>query len=128
MQISSRILSASDISSIVSRVSADEYAGNVVIESLSRVNGRTTRVKIGTLDSYAHGSRTSASGRHGRWASWQAFRDILTAVFDADPAAVVRTGIAVYRGRDGFRDTFPGTYYHNVGSMMAPANMGSLAV
>ena len=125
-------LSTDQISTLVRRTSDDIYGGNVVVESISteRVsrNGITVRVKIGTLNSRAHGSRTSASGRHGRWASWHAFRDILIAVFDADPKAVVHTGIATYRGRDGFEATFPATAHRNVGSLYSPATFASLSV
>ena len=124
-------LSAAAVESIVRSVSAHEYGGNVVVESIAdKSSSRTPRcsVKIGTLDSRAHGSRTTASGRHGRYASWQAFRDILAAIFDQNPAATVRTGIATYKGRDGFEQTFPGTYYRNAGSLYSPAFFGDLSV
>lgn len=124
-------LNAAAVESIVRSVSARKYGGNVVVENITdKSSNRTPRcsVKIGTLDSHAHGSRTSASGRHGRWASWQAFRDILTEIFDQAPTATVRTSLAVYKGRDGFEAAYPGTYWTNVGSLYEPEYMGSLSV
>lgn len=126
MIIRSRILGQQDIASIMVRVSA-HYAHNLMweVETQTRT---ATRLKVGTVDSYAHGSRTSGSGRHGRWACWHVFRDVIAAIMAADPAATVRTGVTVYRGADGFLDTFPDTAWNNVGSLARPATLVSMCV
>jgi len=123
-------VSVDEARTIVAKVSAEQYNGNLAADISDKSGPRTVRanVKMRTLDSYAHGSRTSASGRHGRYASWQAFRDVLTAVFDHNPQAVVRTSLITYRGRDHFLSAYPSTYYTNVGSLMGPAYFGSLSV
>lgn len=42
------------------------------------------------------------------------------------PHATVKTSQAVYRGIDGFADTFPGTALRNIGSEFCPAYMPDL--
>lgn len=101
------------------------FQSNVTLE-LEAKSSRSYRVKIGVRDSYGYGARTSASGRHGPYACWHVFRDVLGAWFTAYPDMIVRTALATYRGQEGFADNFPQTYWHNVGSMMYPAQMGQL--
>lgn len=125
MYVSSKTLDAHGIAALAERVSEEQYDGNLTVES-EPTRGRTVRVKLGTADSYAHGSRRSWSGRHGRWACWHAFRDVLTAIFNADPDATVRTSMTTYRGARGFLANYPGTADQNVGSLMQPAYMPEL--
>ena len=101
------------------------YGGNLTAE-VNHVRGNQYRVKIGARDSYAAGSRTSWSGRHGRWACWHAFRDAVAAILLVDPDARVATSLAVYRGADGFLADYPATGDKNIGSLMSPAYMPDL--
>ena len=127
MLITTKALSATDLLNEIRAVSEDDYCGNLIAE-VKHVRGNQFRVKIGTLDSRKHGSRTTATGRHGRYACWHAFRDVFRAIFESDPDATIRTSLAVYRGYDGFEREYPTTAYTDVGSMMCPAYMDDLCV
>lgn len=121
-------LTASAIEAAIGRVSRDEYSGNLNIEALEHVGGKRWRLKLGTLDSHDHGSRTSWSGRHGRYMCWHAFRDVFAALFLLDPDMRIRTGYATYDGAKRFLDLYPATAYLNVGSMARPAYPDELCV
>lgn len=105
----------------------DSPIGNVYA-AITWAKGRRVRFTLETRDSRQHGSRLSPSGRHMRKASWEAHRDVLAALFDADPAATITTELATYRGREDFYDKFPDTALHNVGSVFAPCTMESRSV
>jgi hypothetical protein len=42
---------------------------------------------------------------------------------EVNPNAVIRSGLAVYKGVDGFEETYPATAHQNIGSMFQPAYM-----
>lgn len=114
------------IRDITGEVSEARYAGNVTLWRDARTvrhsrNGITVSARTVVRDSREAGARRSAAGRRMPVACWHATRDVLAAIFDADPDAVVTTAMARYDGRDGFHRTFPGTAGRNVGSMIAPA-------
>ena len=115
-------LSYDRLAAIVTRVSEDYYGGNLTyeLEDLHGVRRNRYRFKMGAT-SGKPGSRKSASGRRGPWACWDAFRDVLAAIFIADPDALIRTAAATYRGAQDFLDKYPETGDRNVGSMVAPA-------
>lgn len=93
------------------------------------VNGRDT----GEL---APGARYSPNPfaenpRRVKAACWHAFRDVLSALFEMAPDAIVRSGLGregaiVYNGKAEFEATYPATRYRNVGSEMYPQQFGSL--
>lgn len=120
----------------ISRRALDHYRGNVYL-SISeqreiRVRGGAHKWQIRfTLEcksSFDPGARTAASGRHMPKASWQAHRDLMRAIFDEDPQAWLKTGLATYTDRDDFLANFEATGDHNVGSRMEPARIRDLAV
>lgn len=125
-------LSLSDVLATVHAVSVDTYGGNIAPEishigtrSRGRHAGRHVyRVKLTAKDSRGEGARRSWSGRRGPWTCWHAFRDVMAAWLIADPAAHIRTGVAVYDGADGFLSLFPATADRNIGSMVEPLAMG----
>lgn len=123
-------ITVAEFKDVVAKLNAEDYDGNIVVESAHALSATGTRInaKLGTADSYKHGSRQSWSGRHGRWLCWHGFRDVIRAVMAVNPSAVVRTGKAVYRGSTGFEDTYPSTAEQNVGSMFSPAYMPELCV
>lgn len=124
-------LTPSEFWSVVNTVSDGHYEGNLVTKDVHSTGGvRRPRIRgrIAVTNSRGPGARRSWSGRHGPWASWQAYRDVLTELFHRYPEARVRTGLAVYNGREGFEETFPATGYHNVGSMIEPVTMPELSV
>lgn len=113
---------------VVREVSDALYDGNVITSSDAHVRGTTYVARLSVRDSHARGARTSWSGRHGPWASWEAHRDVLRAFFERYPDRIIKTAFATYRGLDGFLAEYPATAYKNVGSMMSPATMPDLTV
>lgn len=112
---------------LIAEVGANEYERNVYGD-VTWATGRRVRFTLATRDAWAHGSRTAASGRHMRKASWEAHRDVMAALFDADPDATIKTALATYRGRDDFQAKFPETAHKNVGSIMQPVTFRSTTV
>lgn len=116
----------------VSQVSRQTYGGNVVVHGDSDdldTAWRACRARLTVRDSHGPGSRISASRRHGPWACWHAYRDVLILVFERYPDAVVTAGVAwrvTYRGIEGFRELYPGTGRKNVGSQLDPVTMPEL--
>lgn len=112
---------------ICDHVSAETYNGNVYA-SETWTKGNRCRFTLETKDSRAFGSRTSWSGRHMRKASWQAHWDVLEAIFQQHPDAIVRTSMATYDGYKGFLANAPATAEKNIGSRMQPATMPDCTV
>lgn len=130
-------LTDDDVKAIVDRVSVDEYDGNLTCGPYSMMIGYPRLVKRMKRDGRIRlsfclrghtgrgpGCRTSYSGRRTAAASWQAHRDVMKAIFEADPNAHLATSIATYNGKDDFLEKFPDTYWHNVGSQMFPLYIG----
>lgn len=114
-------------------VSGTRYAGNVLLHNSSHpkyeggIPGCTARLAV--LDSHGPGSRTSWRGRHGPYACWHAYRDVLAEVFTRYPEAVITAGHSwrvTYRGAQGFLDLYPGTGWINVGSQANLVTMPEL--
>lgn len=115
-----------EFKSAVESASAN-YGGNLVIhDDAKAISSRSSRGRVTVLDSRGWGARRSWSGRHGKWACWHAYRDVLTEIFEINPNARVKTSLADYRGVDGFESSYPATAYKNIGSMMQPAYMPEL--
>lgn len=121
---------------IVDRVSVDQYRltwehdspiGNLVA-AITWVKGRRVRFTLETRDAWKHGSRTSASGRHMRKASWEAHRDVMRQIFVYDSQATIKTAFATYRGAKDFEASFPATAHHNVGSIMQPRTIRECSI
>lgn len=114
-----------EVEEIVKSVSAELYGGNVVItaDSEDRSSSRTKRAKarIAVLDGRGLGARRSVRGRHGGWACWHAYRDVIGGILERFPEVEVDTGMEKYVGWRGFVGTYPATEYTNVGSQVEPA-------
>ena len=108
-------------------VSRQKYGCNVYPQT-TWATPRRVRFTLETRDAWAHGSRTSASGRHMRKASWEAHRDVLVALFDVDPDATIKTALATYYGRKDFHDKFPSTGGKNIGSQVQPITMPECSI
>lgn len=123
-------ISTTELRDVVRKLNATDYANNIVVENAEALSSTGTRinVKLGTADSRKHGSRQASSGRHGKWLCWHGFRDVFRAVMDVNPDAVVRSRDAIYRGKQGFENTYPSTAERNVGSMVQPAYAPDLCV
>lgn len=115
-----------EFKSAVSSVSAD-YDDNLVIhDDAKSTSSRSSRGRVVVKDSRGAGARRSWSGRHGKWACWHAYRDVLTELFEINPNARIRTALTVYNGEEGFEQSYPATAYKNIGSMVQPAYMPEL--
>lgn len=127
-----------EVERIVRVVSAQSYESNLGCGPYAGIFGlpremktmRDGRIRLAfclrTHDCTKPGSRrTAMRGYRSIHASWQAHRDVMTAIFEADPKAHLKTAVATYDGRADFLDKFPETYYHQVGSQMF---IGEMAV
>lgn len=74
------------------RTVSENYGENVAIENISQVTPTTVSFKVGTLDSRVSGSRTSSSGRHGRWACTHVFEDIMSEITKNDGVIIIPKG------------------------------------
>ena len=119
-------LTLSQFEAVTSGISSATYSGNVKVHADAHTRGALTIARLDVRDSHGSGARTSASGRHGPYACWHAYRDVLGACFWVNPEAVIRTARAVYRGRDGFTRDYPATGRVNVGSQVQPVTMPEL--
>jgi hypothetical protein len=123
-----------ELADIVRSVSDERYGGNVRIDTAVEERGKVIRFKLRAEQSgdgkrggdCAPGARRSWSGTRTVSACWHAHRDILRALFQAHPQAVIVTAMARYEGLAGFEDTYPDTAHKNIGSMMEPAYMPAL--
>lgn len=114
-------------------VSSNRYGGNIAVHRDAHDkygNGKpgcTARLTV--HDSHGPGSRTSRTGRHGPYACWHAYRDVLREVFTRYPDAVITAGNSwrvTYRGASGFEELHPATGYWNIGSQARPVTMPEL--
>lgn len=109
------------------QVSMRKYANNVIVHPDAHdLSGNRFQGRLWVADSSGPGARRSWSGRRLKATCWHAYRDVLQNLFDHYPDATVRTGLAIYRGRDGFMSTYPNTAYMNVGSDLSPVTMPEL--
>lgn len=110
-------------------VSQARYAGNLMVASGAHSAGRREIVaRLRVADGRGPGARTSARGRHGPYACWHAYRDVLREVFERFPQAGVRTMLEKYAGADEFADRYPATGERNIGSEFNPACLPALCV
>jgi hypothetical protein len=102
------------------------YDNNLCLD-IGRHVGTGLRAVLRARDSRAYGARTSASGRHGPYASWEAHRDFLRALFVISPQTKVSTAMAKYTA-ENFEYTFPDTAHKNIGSQFNPVTMPQLSI
>jgi hypothetical protein len=122
-------LTLDEFKAITETVSNGRYNGNVKVTATNELGEKRFSARLYVTDSHGPGSRTSWSGRHGPYACWHAYRDVFHAMFEKYPDAVARGGrfwVVVYRGLEGFLETYPDTAYKNIGSEYAPVTMPEL--
>ncbi|MEV0318165.1 hypothetical protein ACIBKX_07865 [Streptomyces sp. NPDC050658] len=118
-----------DFRDLTEEVSSYLYDGNVIVAPNAHPAGcRAIVARLRVLNSRGPGARTSASGRHGPYSCWHAYRDVLREVFEEYPAACVRTVLATYRGVENFDKRFRATRYLDIGSAARPAFVADLCV
>jgi len=97
------------------------------IEDRSSTRTTYTHFTLRVADSHGVGARWSASGRHGPWACWHAFRDVIALTYirwgSAGSGITWWTGMARYLGWNNFWMTFPATGDRNIGSVFSPTTM-----
>lgn len=125
-------ISFEQFSSIIDTLNRTKYVeNNIVIEYHTVLSPNRFRAKIGMSDSRGPGSRTSRSGRHGKWASWMTFYDIFNGVFILNESARIQTGSTVYRSAQDFHaqtnDNWQGQNT-NIGSMVYPVYLCDVSV
>jgi hypothetical protein len=64
--------------------------------------------------------------RHINAVCWHGHRDFMALLFDLLPDVTLRTKLATYKGKEGFEQDYPDTYYTNAGSQMYPQYYGNL--
>jgi hypothetical protein len=121
----------------VAKAAATHYNDNLRPEfgteySTTRFRARVLPKQTGNqmglaTEELAPGQRRSANVMGGmrrvNAVCWHAYRDVLIEVFNINPNAKVRTGMAKYLGRESFYELFPETGRVNIGSMMYPVTM-----
>ena len=108
-------------SKVIRPLNETKFAENNIVISNPRVySNNRFAVKIDMSDSRKPGSRRTWQGRHGKYASWWTFRDIMDGVFHHNEGARISTGNTVYRGRSDFNDQTMYGPQNNIGSMMYP--------
>lgn len=106
---------------IIAPLNETKFVDNNIQVSNIRVHSDNRfSVKIDMSDSRAPGSRRSASGRHGKYASWWTFYDIMAGVFHLNEGARISTGKAIYRGYSAFNDQTRFGPQDNIGSIAYP--------
>ncbi len=112
---------------VVASVSDDLYDGNIDVREWDNVGRSSCHFRLWATDARAWGARTSTSGRYAHAASWEAYRDVIRALFEAG-ARSIRTSMRTYHSLQDFEDTYRDTEYQNIGSMMYPVSMPELTV
>lgn len=133
-------LTLSQFQACTSFVSYSRYSGNGIVHpdardrpaQRSRETGQLRnqcQARLTVSDSHGAGSRLTVSGRHGPYACWHLYRDVLREVFNQFPGAVIISGNywrVTYRGYDGFQELYPATGRKNIGSPIEPVTMPEL--
>jgi hypothetical protein len=116
-----------ELDTALSRINGAYYWNLKVVECRDVPRGVQFGLRV--YDSRAFGARLASSGkRHTPSASWEAHRDLFREVFKINPAAVVITMVATYRGSADFEEKFPATANHMMGSRAEPVTLRELSI
>jgi len=113
-------VTANQLTAIVDEVSREQYDGNIIFKRYPCQIGGFIHFTLRVASSKDDGAKVSASGRRSVALCWHGHRDVMQAIFDAHPDAILVTAMARYEGAEGFDDTYPATGDQNIGSMMQP--------
>ena len=109
----------------VAKASA-KYDGNITVHQDAKPIRNGFRGRLIGITTGGPGTRTSVSGRRGKYVCWHAYRDAMYEIFDINPDARIRTALATYKGLKGFEDEYPATGNRNMGNMMQHITMPDL--
>lgn len=116
-------VSESALRFIVESVSNLRYNGNIVFKREPERKGNFVFFTLTVNYSGGKGGRRSHTGRKVAAACWHAHRDVMRAMFESYPEAILVTALARYEGRVDFERSFEATGDGNIGSMAAPLAM-----
>lgn len=123
-------LTLDDFTEIAEVVSTRLYEGNIAVtaDAYDKSNTRTDKciARVRAINSRGPGARRTTSGKLRPDACWHAYRDVLDLLFQKFPEARVDTGMARYRGKNGFLRDYPATAHKNVGTQSHPVTMPEL--
>lgn len=108
-----------ELRTAVELVSAN-YGSNVVFKREPERCGKALLFTLTVKDSRKAGARRGRGGRRIAAACWHANRDVMRAVFEANPRARYKTALADYRGLESFNALYPETGWQNIGSNFEP--------
>ena len=125
---------------ITNGISNLNYDGNIEVNPWSREIYRTLedspriQVSLTCKSSYGAGARRSRAYRFNpskprrrtTAVCWHGFRDVLLAVFERHPDARIVTGMADYRGLEGFENLYIPTSRVNIGPPADPVTYPEL--
>lgn len=118
-------ISESALRFTVESVSNLRYNGNIVFKREPERKGNFLFFTLTVRKSADKGGRRSNTGRKVAAACWHAHRDIMRAIFENYPEAILVSAFARYEGRVDFERTFPATGANNMGSIANPLRMDS---
>ena len=107
----------------VESVSHLRYNGNIVFKREPDRKGNFLFFTLTVVNSRNKGGRRSHSGRRVAAACWHAHRDVMRAIFETAPDAILVTALARYEGAADFADKFEATGDTNIGSAFNPLEM-----
>lgn len=108
------------LTSIVRGVSVSQYDGNIRFNREPETKGNFVLFTLTVRSSRDKGAKRSNTGRRIAACCWHAHRDVMIAIFNVNPEALLVTAMARYEGRDGFERNYPATGDANIGSAFAP--------
>lgn len=116
-------LTENELRAIVAHVSQTWYAGNLVFKRQPEWRGNFLLFTLTVIASKNAGGRRSNTGRKIAAACWHAHRDVMLAIFEQSPDALLVSALARYDGQPDFLNKYPATGYKNIGSIAVPLSM-----
>lgn len=113
-------ITETELRSIVAYVSRTLYGDNLVFKREPENSGNFLLFTLTVLKSKNPGGRRSNTGRRIAAACWHAHRDVMLAIFEQSPGALLVSALARYDGQADFLATFPSTGRINLGSIVKP--------
>jgi len=90
-------------------------ADNIIFNRHPGCEGKFLHFTLRVTDSKGPFAKQSATGRRSTSLCWHGHRDVMEAIFDLNPDALLVTAMARYEGRSSFNELFADTGMTNVG-------------
>lgn len=108
-------ITAPQLSTIVSQSDS-----NIIFNRHPGCEGKFLHFTLRVTDSKGPFAKQSATGRRSTSLCWHGHRDVMEAIFDLNPDALLVTAMARYEGRSSFNELFADTGMNNAGSQANP--------